>query len=44
MTLTQQRRCVNVLETAFATLFPVKGVMNYRQIISNSLYVRINHF
>jgi len=25
-------------------LFPVKGIMNYRQIISSRLYVRINQF
>jgi len=35
---------VNLLETAFVSLFPAEGVMNYKQIISNLLYVRINHF
>jgi len=29
---------------AFASLFPVKGIMNCRQIISSRLYLRINHF
>jgi len=44
ITLTQQRRYLNLLETAFASLFPEKGIMNYRQIISSRLYVRIKHF
>jgi len=25
-------------------LFPVKGIMNYRQIISSRLYIGVNHF
>jgi len=29
---------------SFYILFPVKGIMNYRQIISSRLYVRINQF
>jgi len=35
---------MNLLETAFASLFPAKGIMDCRQIISSRLYVRINHF
>jgi len=44
ITLTQQRRHLNLLERAFASSFPAKGVMNSRQIISRRLSVRINHF
>jgi len=29
---------------SFYILFPAKGVMNYKHIISGRLYVRINHF
>jgi len=29
---------------SFYILFPAKGVMNYKQIISSLLSVRINHF
>jgi len=29
---------------SFYILFPAKGIMNYRQIISIRLYVRINRF
>jgi len=31
-------------KNSFYILFPAKGVMNYRQIISSRLYVRINQF
>ena len=44
MTLTQQRRYLNLLERAIASLFPAKVIMNYSQIIFSRLYVRINHF
>jgi len=33
---------ITVLELKFYILFPAKGIMNYRQIISVRLYVRIN--
>jgi len=33
---------ITVLELTFYILFPVKGIMSYRQIISSRLYVRIN--
>ena len=33
---------ITVLELNFYSLFPAKGIMNYRQIISSRLYVRIN--
>jgi len=39
----QQRRYLNLLEKASASLFPAKGIMNYRQIIYSRLYIRINH-
>jgi len=44
MTLMQQWQYLNLLETAFKISFPVKGIMNYRQIISNRLYISINQF
>jgi len=31
-------------EKSFYVLFPAKGIMNYRQIISSRLFVRINQF
>jgi len=31
-----------LIRNSFDILFPAKGVMNYRQIISSRLYVRIN--
>ena len=31
-------------KNSFYILFPAKGIMNYRQIISSRLYVRINQF
>jgi len=30
---------ITVLELKFYILFPTKGIMNYRQIISSGLYV-----
>jgi len=44
MTLTQQQRYLNLLETDFTSYFLRKDFMNYRQIISVRLYVGINHF
>ena len=31
-------------KNSFYIFFPAKGIMNYRQIISSRLYVRINQF
>jgi len=39
MTLTQQWWCLNLITNSFFILFPAKGVMSYRQIISGRLYV-----
>jgi len=33
---------ITVLELKFYILFPAKGIMNYRQITSSRLNVRIN--
>jgi len=38
---------MSVLElttNSFYILFPAKGIVNHRQIISSCLYIRINHF
>jgi len=42
MRLTQQRLCLNLTRNNFYILFPVKGIVSYRQIISIRLYVRLN--
>jgi len=39
MTLTQQRRHLNLTENSFYTLFPAKGIMSYRHVIPSCLYV-----
>jgi len=41
MTLTQQWRYLNLTRNSFYILFPAKGIVSYRQIISNRLYVRL---
>ena len=33
---------ITVLELKYYILFPAKGIMNYRQIISSHVYVHIN--
>jgi len=39
MTLTQQWQYLNLTRNI---LFPAKGIVSYRQIISSHLYVRLN--
>jgi len=39
MTLTKQRRYLNPARNSFYILFPAKGIVSYRQIISSRLYV-----
>jgi len=41
MMLTQQWRYFNRTRNSFYVLFPAKGIMSYRQIISIRLYVRL---
>jgi len=41
MTLAQQWRHLNVTRNSFCILFPAKGIMSSRQIISSGLYVRL---
>jgi len=41
MMLTQQWRYRNLTRNRFYILFPAKGVVSYRQIISSGLYVRL---
>jgi len=36
-----QWRYLNLTRNSFDILFPAKGIMSYRQIISSSLYVRL---
>jgi len=35
---------LELTKNSFYILIPAKGIMNYRQIISSRLYVRINQF
>jgi len=42
MMLTQQWRYLNLTRNSFYILFPAKGIVSYRQIISSRLYVRLN--
>jgi len=42
--LTQHWRYLNLLETAFTSSIPRKASVGYMQIISSTLYVRINQF
>jgi len=39
MTLTQQWQHRNLTRSSFYILFPAKGIMSYRQIISSYLYI-----
>jgi len=41
MTLTQQRRYLHLTKNSFCILFPAKGIVSYKQIISNRIYVRL---
>ena len=41
MMLTQQWRYLNLTRNSFYILLPAKGIVNYRQIISIRLYVRL---
>jgi len=41
MTLTQQWRYQNLTTNSFYILFPARGIMSYKQIISGRLYVRL---
>jgi len=41
MTLTQQWQYPNLTRKSFYILFPAKGMVIYRQIISIRLYVRV---
>ena len=40
MTMTQQWRYLDLTRNSICFLFPVKGVVSYRQIISSRLYNR----
>jgi len=39
MMLAQQWQCLNLARNIFYILFPSKGVMSYKQIISSRLYI-----
>jgi len=39
--VTQQWRFVNLTRNSFYVLFPEKGIVSYRQIISSRLYVSL---
>ena len=41
MTLMQQWKYLNLTRNSFYVLFPAKGVVSYRQVISSRLYVRL---
>jgi len=41
MMLTQQWRYLNLARKSFHILFPAKGIMTCREIISSPLYVRL---
>jgi len=42
MTLTQQWQYLNLTRNSFYILFPAKGIVSYRQVVSSRLYVRLN--
>jgi len=41
MMRTQQWRYPNLTRDSFSILFPAKGIVSYRQIISSSLYIHL---
>jgi len=44
MTMTQQWRSLNLTGKSFNILFPAKGIMSYRKMICNLLYVRLKQW
>ena len=44
MMLTQQWRYINLSRYSFFILIPAEGIVGYRQIISDRLYVRLKEF